>query len=216
MTLWSIYYYFWQGFYNFGSFINALAGISAVMIAISFAFGTFTFYTDFLDTKLAYRKYFGLVGYWYAMLHVSLLAALHPQENFVNPVLKGIITQDQQLGAIAMLILTFMTVISHEKVPVLISPKLWRNSLRLGYLIYIVFIPRAILLDGPLWSAWFEGVSESLLLPPSLIASILGILVIVFRLSAPPIKFFKKSLIRVKTTPPVKVTSSAEVHTKGL
>ena len=190
LLFWVLYHWAWQGFFNFGSFTRSLAGASAVLIAVSFIFGTLTFYTDFLDSKLAYRKYFGLVGYWYAVLFVILLILSEPRKNFFEP-LNGHFTSDQLLGLTAMLILTFMALISRDEVIAKIGPRRWRNSLRIGYLIYVVFIPRAVILEGGLWEEWAAG-QASILPPPSLIASVLGILVILFRLSAYPAKILKR------------------------
>src|SRR5882724_11176954 len=55
--------------YTFGTFVASLEATAAIMIAIAYAFGTFTYYTDFLDRELAYRKYFGLVGYIYLLIY---------------------------------------------------------------------------------------------------------------------------------------------------
>ena len=189
LVLWGIYFYFWQGFFNFGSFVSILASTAAVMIAISFLFGTFTFYTDFLDRHLAYRKYFGLVGYWYLVLHFILVTILNPTKNIIEP-LRGNLSRDQVLGLTALLVLTFMMAISHETAMVKIGPKLWRSCLRLGYLIYPLLILRAFGLEGHLWRQLFSG--ETLLPPPSLMASILALFVILFRLSVYPVKLIRK------------------------
>ena len=193
LAFWGIYFYLWQGFFNFGSFVAVLASTAAIMIAISFLFGTVTFYTNFLDKYLSYRKYFGLVGYWYLVLHFVLTALLNPRENILEP-LKGNISRDQILGFTALLILTFMMSISHEIAMVKIGPKLWRSCLRLGYLIYPPLILRAIGLESHLWRQWFAG--EVMFPPPSLIVSVLAIFVILFRLSVFPTRIFKKMFIK--------------------
>jgi len=190
-TAWSLYYYFWLDFYNFGVFIEVLQSTAHIMIAVSLLFGTFTFYTDFLDSKLGYRKYFGLTGYWYLVLHLGLLVLTNPQANLIEP-LKGNVTQDQILGLIAFLILTFMASISHDSTMIRLGPKLWRNSLRMGFLIYLVLIPRAFLLESDLWFDWIAGMSFSVLVPPNLIATTIGSFVILFRLSVFPVRFLRK------------------------
>ena len=190
-SAWSLYYYFWLDFYNFGVFIEVLQSTAHIMIAISLLFGTFTFYTDFLDSKLGYRKYFGLTGYWYLVVHLVLLVLTDPQTNLFEP-LRGNLTQDQILGGVAFLILTFMASISHDSTMIRLGPKLWRNSLRMGFLIYLVLIPRAFLLESNLWFDWYLGQGQSILMPPNLIATHVGIFVILFRLSVFPVRYLRK------------------------
>jgi len=187
---WCLYFYFYREELVFSNFVFALCSTAMVMIAVSFMFGTFTFYTDFLDSKLSYRKYFGLIGYWYAVGYVLLLMLIDPQNFFFRP-LTGDISRDQLLGLTAMLILTFMMSISYDAAMVKIGPKLWRSCLRLGYLVYPLFISRAYILDNQAWFAWLADPYGSLP-PPSLVASCIGVLVILFRLSVLPVKFTRK------------------------
>lgn len=187
---WIFYNISFTGGWTFGVLNQSLSVTSAVMIALSFIMGTVTYYTNFLDARLAYRKYLGLVGYWYLVVFLIIYILADTQEHFKN-IFSGRMPLDTQLGLVAFGILTLMMAISHERAMRLLGPKLWRNVLRTGYLIYIVLIPRAWLLEGHLWTRWTSG--EGGYLPPaSLVVSVLGIMVILFRLSAFPTKFIHK------------------------
>ena len=64
------YYYFFQGD-NFSlQFINKTTAATAiVLMGLSFALSGVGYYWDFLDKKVAYRKYLGIVGYFFVLWH---------------------------------------------------------------------------------------------------------------------------------------------------
>ncbi|MBI5037481.1 MAG: ferric reductase-like transmembrane domain-containing protein [Candidatus Kerfeldbacteria bacterium] len=157
---------------------QAVAGTAALMIGISFALSGIGYWWDFLDARVGYRKYYGLVGYYFALLHSVMLLFIFPNrywygffENFFTP---NII-----LGLIAMTILTMMAIVSNNWAMRRLGPIHWRQLLRLGYLAYALLIVRALYIEGGNWLAWlrsFDGLP-----PPRLIVSICAAAVIIFR-----------------------------------
>ena len=59
---------------------NALAISSALLIVASFALSGFSYYFDFLDSKLGYRKYLGVVGFYHALLYAITLVLMYPEK----------------------------------------------------------------------------------------------------------------------------------------
>jgi hypothetical protein len=197
-ALWLGYDLLRAGTLIFGGAVAALEWTAAVLIGVSFAFGTFTYYTDFLDAQLIYRKYFGLVGYFFLTLYAVLLV-LGREELFLQPPYAGFSALSFQLLCAILLILAGMTLVGHNEKLLRSNPKLWRNLLRAGYAIYIFWIPRLILLDGAAWNNWNWGHNGQLLPPPGLLVTFLAFFVIAFRLSVFPVKlwqhhFHKKQL----------------------
>ncbi|HLC44646.1 MAG: hypothetical protein A2722_02790 [Candidatus Doudnabacteria bacterium RIFCSPHIGHO2_01_FULL_50_11] len=188
---WLVYYRLWAGELTFGHFVQALEATAAVMIALSYAFGTITFYTNFLDHELIYRKWFGLMGYCYLVLYFLILIIGQPWEYFYKP-LSGEYSVSFLLLSSILLYLSFMALIGHDAIIRELGPKLWRSLLRLGYAIYIFWIPRAAILYGSSWLAWQYGTPLSTLPPPSLLFTALSCGVVLFRLSVIPIKLLRK------------------------
>lgn len=192
--LWGGYFYFYFHTYTFGSFVGSLEAVAAVMIAISYALGTFTYYTDVLDRYLTYRKYFGLVGYCYLVLYFLLWVLAKPEDYLFAP-LAGHPPLDFLLLVAVLLILSGLAVIGNDQQLIRKHPKLWRNLLRFGYVIYAFWIPRSYLLDRSSWLAWHSACTLEWnwqLPPPSLVFTTLGLCVVLFRLSVLPVKVLKK------------------------
>src|SRR5690606_23440371 len=93
------------------SFIETFALTAGVLIGLSFALSGLTYFYDFLDTKLKYRKQLGLVGYYLAVIYTLLLIAYLP--DIYWPSSAGTLFAFATLtGVAAMTIFTFMAIIS--------------------------------------------------------------------------------------------------------
>lgn len=158
-------------------FLSVLAGTSGILLAMSFSLSSFSYYFDFLDSSLVYRKYLGLMGYFFALAYASVAVYQNPRANLNF----GDITVI--LGATAMMILTVMALISNQKAVQLLGGKLWKNILGLGYIAYALLVIRGILLDAPLWSQWLADLSAPFTV--RMFLTLLGIAVLLFRVSVP-------------------------------
>lgn len=186
---------------TFGSLVAALEWAAAVLIGISYAFGTFTFYTDFLDARLTYRKYLGLMGYFFLLLY-SVLLVLGRAELFLRAPYDGFSDLSFQMLCAMLVILCGMTLVGNYEKLSHSHPKLWCNLLRTGYAIYIFWIPRSILLEGGAWNAWNWGLGGQILPPPSLLVTFLAFSVMAFRLSVFPVKLWRH-YFRQKSLPQI-------------
>lgn len=214
--LWGVCFFAFWGFYDtlrLGAFTatNVIADLewtAAVLIGISYAFGTFTFYTNFLDRELIYRKYFGLVGYVFLLVFTVALIYSHPQQFLLTP-FAGFIALEFQYLVVILLVLSAMTIIGNNEELLHHQSKLWRNLLRAGYIIYAFWIPRSVLMDGHLWNLWGQGQSGYILPPASLVVTVSALLIVAFRLSVFPVllwrRYFKKNI------PPPSTTTEASV-----
>ena len=166
--------------FSFLTISKALAGTSALMLAASFSLSGFCYYWDFLDTKIAYRKYLGIVAYYLALAYSFSLVVLDPGK-YLYGFFDNIFSADIMLGGIAMLILTFMTVISTDKMMLRMGPKKWRYALRLGYLAWVLLAIRAWFLEQEIWDVYLDDPTG--FPPPRLLLSLLVIVVLIFRIS---------------------------------
>lgn len=133
----------------------ALIGTADFLIGASFALSGFCYYFDFCDTKMGYRKYLGLMGYYVGLLYGATLLYLQP-ERYWYGFFDNFFTADIFFGVVAMAIFTFMALISNVWAMKKLGPKNWRRGLRLGYLAYALLIIRAIVIEKDLWTAWFK------------------------------------------------------------
>ena len=183
------YIFIQKGYLNIFFLNEAIAGTASIMIGISFAFSGFGYYFDFLDTKIAYRKYFGLIGFWYAFLYTFILAVLNPQK-YVYGLFIHFWSVDIILGCVALMIFTFMALISTRWAMRRMGVVYWRRGLRLGYFAYILLIIRAVIIEGDMWRDWFAYPHS---LPPvRLLGSIFAGGVLFFRGSMIISDFFHK------------------------
>lgn len=184
-----LYLFIQQGSFSSSLLSTALAATAATLIGFSFGLSSMSYYFNFLDTKIGYRKYFGLTGYGFALLYsISLLFV--DKKIYLDGFSTNLLTPNFLLGLCAMSILTFMMLISNNKVMKLMGPKNWRIGLRLGYVAYILLIIRAAVLEGNTWIDWFQ--SPNSLPPLRLIISIFAATILTLRLSMVTEEIFNK------------------------
>ncbi|MBI4090485.1 MAG: hypothetical protein HY422_00505 [Candidatus Komeilibacteria bacterium] len=169
---------------------KALAGASALLIGSSFALSGFCYYFDFLDTKIAYRKYLGLVGYYFALLYSVSLLAIDPDRYFYG-FFENFLSADILLGLISMTFLTYMALISKVSIMKKMGPHRWRVALRLGYVAWVLLVVRAYILERYLWTAWLSTWNG--FPPPRLLLSLFVVAVIFFRISISVSKYVRRS-----------------------
>ena len=158
---------------------EALAITGAVLIAISFALSGFSYYFNFLDNKLGYRKYLGVVGFFYALAHALTLVVIYP-DKYGWGLVSRLSETEVILGLVAITIYLGMIVISNVKViNQALGTKHWRQGLRFGYLAMILLAIRAYIMESDLWFTWLE--THQTLPPSSLVMSFISIWVIILR-----------------------------------
>ncbi len=169
---------------------RAIGTAAALMIGISYAMSGMGYYFDFLDAKVAFRKYYGLVGLLLAIVYAYTLFFVDPGRYFFN-FIYNLGTADFVLGIIAMGILLGMVLISTPEGIRMIGAQNWRLGLRTGYLASALLVARAAIVFSPEWHYWWSH-GHWYLPPLMLIATVFTVAVILFRGSIFVSKEWKK------------------------
>ncbi len=174
------YNFLYFGAFTTKSMVEATAGAAAFFIGISFSLSSMSYYFNFLDNKLAYRKEIGLIGYYLAVIY-SVLLALTNQDKYVTGFAANLISWDFILGLSAMTILTAMALVSVNKIMIMVTPTVARKILRFGYVAYFLLIVRAVILEQETWLKWFANMDS---VPPArILVSAFATFVIILRIT---------------------------------
>lgn len=176
--------------FTLAAWSKCVAGTSGLLFAYSLSLSTLGYYFDALDSKIIYRKYLGMMGYFFALLYCFILLIINP-DRYLYGFFENFWSADFVFGLGAMVIFTIMAVISNNRLMELLGPIRWRNILRLGYLAFFLLVLRAMILEGDLWHTWL--ISGSGLPPVRLFLSFIALFVIFFRLSVAFSKWRKKT-----------------------
>jgi len=168
---------------NFDLYIanKVFATTALVLIGLSFALSGLCYFWDFVDTKIIYRKFLGLVGFVFAIVHIVVTLNFLPNK-FAYPDWFIANKISVIFAVIALLILTVMAVISNRFAALELGNKRWRMILRIGYLAFIFVIIHFTLLKYQGWIKWFDT-REPLLPPLSLLEIIFAVAVIILRIA---------------------------------
>ena len=180
LAIFNVYAFFWQSELSLFTLSVGFAGAAAFCIGFSFALSAMSYYFNFLDRDIAYRKNLGLVGYYLALVYSVLLLFVNPERYFWG-FFKNLMSADFLLGLTSMGILTLMAIVSNNFIMRKIGAHAWRFILRLGYLAYFLLIVRAFVLEGDDWFMWLQRFDN--LPPPRLLVSIFAAAVIILRIS---------------------------------
>lgn len=189
-----------QGFTLF-SFAKTFAGTANILLASSFALSSLGYFFDFLDSKVVYRKYLGLLGYFSAAFYMLLVVFLRP-ERYWYGFFDNFWSSDILLGSTALAILTAMALISNNRAMLWIGPKHWRLYLRFGYLAFFLLVLRGVLNQSVLigadtvpeiWGAYLSDPQN--LPPPRLFFSVVAMGVIFLRLGVEFDKWYRKPVV---------------------
>lgn len=165
---------------------TAFAMTGGLLIGLSFALSGICFYTNIIDSAIMYRKYFGILGWCFALLYSVMLVFLYP-DLYGYGLFTRLGTPEVWLGLTAMGILTVMTLVSNTAMMRHLGGSRWKFIMHLGYGAYALLIARAVLLEGSSWLRWLEALRG--LPPPRLLLSIYAAAVIALRISIPLTKW---------------------------
>ena len=173
-----MYAYALYGNFDFFALSDALLGTSDAMLSASLVLSAFSYFFDFLDSKLVYRKYLGLMGFWLALLYAATIMYLEPGIYFYG--LPHTIQEPRvYLGIAAMGLLAFMAMISNNFAMRKLGFRNWRRLLRVGYIAYGLLAIRAYILEHDVWREWF--INPETLPSVRLITTFFAACVILFR-----------------------------------
>lgn len=164
-------------------FVNIAIGyVSMFLILLSMGMSSICYFWNFADRYLMYRKHFGIVGFIYAAMHFGLSLLLVQKwvglpAFFANPKTPFPFTT----GLISLLVLAFMTVISHRLAIRYLGGPLWRALLRGGYLAIIFAVLHTAARKGEVWWLWVTGQANYILPPMGLLVFVAMIVVLGLR-----------------------------------
>lgn len=199
-----LYVIFLDGPFTLTSFAKVMAGTANFLFAASLSLSSLGYFFDFLDSKVVYRKYFGLIAYFSALTYTVLLPILRPDRYWYG-FAENFWSSDFLLGLSAMAIFTMMAIISNDRMMLAVGPIRWRNLLRLGYIAFFLLVIRAAVNESnsigadpqpEFWGSYLQTFET--LPPPRLLFSIIGTAVVSLRLA---VEFDKWRKRRSVTTP---------------
>jgi DMSO/TMAO reductase YedYZ heme-binding membrane subunit len=160
--------------------LQIFAVSSVIVIAPSLALSGLAYFWNFADRFIIYRKSLGLLGFYLGLIHVGISIARSdiPFEAFTLGS-----TRDMFIivGYGAVVLFALMPLFSSRMSLLRIGGHGVRLALRyLGYSAYALVLIHGAYLAYPSWMRWYDA-GETLLLPPTMVAVIVGALVFVLR-----------------------------------
>lgn len=139
------------------------------------------YFFNFVDRQVIYRKYIGVIGFFFAFWHMIL--SWSALLNLFKPEILGSTRMWPMLsGLIALTIFAVMALISNQLSTRLLGTTLWRGILRFGYAGLILVMAHVLLLKSARWLTWYNDGMTS---PPalSLIVTVFAVIVILVRIA---------------------------------
>lgn len=172
--------YLYTAFQNTPNPLNkAVADTAIVLIGLSMLLTSVCYFWNFFDSKIVYRKYLGLVGWAFVIVHILLeytaLQRLLAAPNWFAQSLWPIST-----GLLAGVMFTLMTVISNRFAATKLGGKNWKRILRIGYLALLLVLAHVVLLKSRYWVTWYNN-GMTALPSMSMLISAFILLVVILR-----------------------------------
>lgn len=159
---------------------RSVAFTAMIVIGLSFALSGLCYFWNFVDTKIVYRKYLGIVGWVVLLMHFVISIALIPErfpfpEYYIEHIVPFI------FGLAGLFGITFMAVISHKHFIAKFGGVKWRKLLRLGYWFYLFGVIHYAIRGFEFWGRWMREMDS---LPPlSMLATIFALWVFGLRIA---------------------------------
>ncbi len=137
-------------------FSQTFSNAGMIMIGLSFMMSGLTYFWNFVDKKIIYRKYIGLVGFYMTLVHIYFalkFAYDMPTRAFSN----GGDVIAFLLGCLALAIFLEMALISNQYSVRELGNKAWRMILRTGYIAYLFAVVHLIIQKMEVWEKWMNG-----------------------------------------------------------
>jgi DMSO/TMAO reductase YedYZ heme-binding membrane subunit len=160
----------------------ALGHTGMIMVILSMGMSSITYYWHVADHAMLYRKYFGIVGFVFSLFHfIYSLVLIEQKTDLLVFIANPRNTVAFFAGLAAMLILIFMTVISHKKAVQLLGGRVWRNLLRLGYAAILLALLHILWRNWHVWLGWLMGRSDSFVPPIGLLVTVAAVTICILR-----------------------------------
>lgn len=152
-------------------FVLAAAGYTwLILLLCAMGMSVVCYYFGFPDVYMAYRKHLIILAWVYAVMHFALTLILAESAMGLDVFMALPAASASFLIQITTLvILTFLTVISHRLSIRYLTGPMWRAMLRLGYLALLFGVAGDALVQGESWWNWLTSRADSLFPPLGLI-----------------------------------------------
>lgn len=168
--------------YNIYIANKVFASTALVLIGLSLALSGLCYFWNFVDTKIVYRKYMGVMGLYYGIIHI-LVTLFFLTDRFPWPEYLTGRAISALFGALALAILIILAAISNRYSVLELGGKKWRNTMRYGgYSAFLFIAVHFFLIKYAGWIKWFQTFDPTL--PPlSLLTAIFVFGVIFLRIA---------------------------------
>ena len=140
---------------TFINFNKSIADVSVILISFSLAFSGISFFWKTFAKYEYYRKYLGITGFVYALIHVTItLTILLNSYNIINSTSNVIAFI---CGLLAFIIFLIMLDISNKYAIELLGSHFWKIIMRSGYFGLLLVIIHIYLKDIEIWNKWWSG-----------------------------------------------------------
>ncbi len=140
---------------------KAIADTSVYLMGFSMILSGICYFWDFLDTKIIYRKYLGLIGFAFALVHIGLSFSALLRLFQIETWQKGLFWP-ALVGLVATMIFTVMAAISNQFSASHLGGKMWKNILHTGYIAMILILAHVVFLKLKYWMPWFNDGMKTL------------------------------------------------------
>ncbi len=155
--------------------------IGLIFILLSMAMSSICYFWNFADRYLAYRKYFGILGFVYSLIHfVISFTLIQVRTGFIPFLQDPSNTLPFFAGLSSLVILFVLTSLSH-RIPMRWLGPWWRRIMRFGYLALILAVVHTAARQGGEWIGWISFQREYLLPPFGLLMFIATAVVLLLR-----------------------------------
>lgn len=168
--------YFKDGVWRFDlSLVNKSLGTAALfLVALSMFLTGVAYFSRRSGRSLAYRKHYGLMGFWTGLVHGAVNHFLLPAVG-LHPERKLDAWLSDAPGLLALILFGAMTLLSNAGVKGRLGGETWRKALRYGgYAALLLAVAHAALLKWTSWTKYvrtFDSVLPSLSLPVAAFAA---------------------------------------------
>jgi len=179
-ALTAVYAHFFYGHLKPFVWQQVFAVASVLVIAPSLALSGIAHFWNFADKYIIYRKSLGLLGFYLGLVHVGI-SLYRSGAVFDAIALESLRDVSVMIGYVAVVLFALMPLFSNPFTIRRIGSNAVRLALRyLGYAGFVFVLLHAAYLLWPHWVRWCES-GTTMLLPPTLIAVVVGVLVLILR-----------------------------------
>lgn len=170
----SFYLFLRRWDYNLYIANKSIATTALFLLGLSLVLGSFCYLFSFADKKLIYRKWLGITGFIFVIIHITISAFFIPRFQFPDWIFKH--KTSFIFGTSAFILFLIMAILSNKYFENKLGENLWRKILRYSGNIGFLFIGihLSVLKYGE-WVKWSKTLDP--ILPP---LSFFGIIFIVF------------------------------------